>query len=518
MIYRKEKNLINRLPELVSAALLVYLAICMIRHFLITVPFPYPVEYGEGVIANWSLRLSQGLLLYPAISPGDIPWLHNPYGPLWFHVVAPFVGFGKSVFLAPRLLSVIGFLFCLFFLYRLSRRDLAPAAALGACALFAASPLVWRFTAMARVDIPALAASLAAVWLMEMAIHNTGRTRKSASGGLLQTISSESESNKHPLDSWFWFLAGLLAAVAILIKPLFIAALLAGVVIGFRKGRRTFAIFAIGVIIPLLIAGIWLIASGNTAIIYHYGEMNGIGSSLRTLLRLALTVCGRHPFIFAILLFGLWTGNRHSPRWWFALFTVISLVTSAKVGADVHYYLAPIAAAVLLAGPTARRFAGHKRIQTISWCLAAQLALYLPIAAQPVFTATYGQEVPAGQTILTPVEADREIGRLLVEEIGAAKGPVLTDDIGYVLSAKKQIQLQPFQYGWLVRRGRLDPSPLLQKIREGYFSLIIIRVPRPDGTGASDFPKEVIETVEKSCKLAREIGPYRIYARGAEAN
>jgi predicted PurR-regulated permease PerM len=194
------------------------------------------------------------------------------------------------------------------------------------------------------------------------------------------------------------------------------------------------------------------------------------------------------------------------------LVTIIAaLIGTSLLGLVGGILAVPIAAAVLLAGPLYVRISGRKRIQTVSWCLAAQLALYIPLAPQPVFTATYGQEVPAGQTVLTPRDADLEIGRLLVEEIGGAPGPVLADDIGYVLSAKRQIQLQPFQYGWLVRRGKLDPVSLLRKIREGYFSIIIIRMPRADGTGGSDFPEPVIRTVEENCSLTREIGPYRIY-------
>ncbi|MBI4720514.1 MAG: hypothetical protein HY770_04720 [Chitinivibrionia bacterium] len=181
------------------------------------------------------------------------------------------------------------------------------------------------------------------------------------------------------------------------------------------------------------------------------------------------------------------------------------------MGADAHYYLAPLAAAVLLAGPVAMLFPGRKRTQTLVWCLTAQLALYIPLAPQAVFTATYGQEVPAGQTVLTPNESDREIGRLLVEEIRGASGPVLADDVGYVLAAGRQIQLQPFQYGWLARRGKLDTSSLTQRIRDGFFSLVVIRVPRADGIGGSDLPQQVNTAVEESCKLHREIGPYRLY-------
>jgi len=510
--------LIGRLPELISAVLLVYLAICMLRHFLLTIPFPYPVEYAEGVVANWSLRLSQGLLLYPQIGPEDIPWLHNPYGPLWFLITAPLTGYEQTVFMIPRLLSVFGFLICCFLLYRLSRRDLSISAALCATAIFAASPLVWRYSAMVRVDMMALAFSLASVFLMEKAIHYTGRTRKPAPDGLLQTNSNEStpEVQTHTFHSWFWISAGFFAAAALLFKPIFAAALLTGIVIAIRKGRNAPAQFAAGFLGPLLLAGIWIIATGNSAIISHYTGMNSIGSSFSSMIHLGLNAIGQHPFAFLLLLLGLLTGNRNSPRWLFALFTAILLATSAKVGADMHYYLAPLAAAVLLAGPTIKKIVGHKRTQIISWCLAAQLALYIPIMPKPVFTATYGQEVPAGQTVLTPGNADRDIGKLLTEEIGGAEGPVLADDIGYVLCAKKQIQLQPFQYGWLVRRGKLDPAPLLQKIRDGYFSLIIIRVTRSDGTGRSDFPEQMIKTVEETCRLTREIGPYKLYSSKSE--
>ncbi|MBI4720515.1 MAG: hypothetical protein HY770_04725, partial [Chitinivibrionia bacterium] len=104
------------------------------------------------------------------------------------------------------------------------------------------------------------------------------------------------------------------AAVTVLIKPLFIAALLAGAVVGFRKGWRPLGVFTVGLALPLVSTAVWLIVSGNTAVISHFGKMNAIGHSFGSMLHLALTAAGRHPFAFLILLFGLWTVDKNSPR------------------------------------------------------------------------------------------------------------------------------------------------------------------------------------------------------------
>jgi hypothetical protein len=113
--------------------------------------------------------------------------------------------------------------------------------------------------------------------------------------------------------------------------------------------------------------------------------------------------------------------------------------------------------------------------------------------------------------VLTPDESDRALGQRLVQEMAGTTGPILSDDPGYLLAAGKGLQVQPFQYGWLVRRGQLDPAPLLKRIDDQLFSLVMVRISQVGGPGGSDFPPVVIRAIETKYELHREIGPYLLF-------
>ncbi len=489
-----------RIPWGLSGILLLILLAAFIRHVVVTLPFPYPVEYGEGVVLNWLLRLREGLALYPPMAAEDMPWLHNPYGPLWFSLAAPFAGWGEGVFTAARTISLLGLIVSLAFIYRLCRRDLRPVGAACAVALFCASPLVWRYALMARVDMAAIAASLAALALMEKG--RPDRLKGPGAGGCETSVSFP----------WHWFFAGLAASAAVLIKPIFAAAALTGLVAGRREWRSKGLAFGLGLLLPALAITLWLWARGERGIIGHFGEMNRVGTSWRSMAVIALAGAGRHPFVLLALVLGLQSGDRTSPRWWFALILSVTLLLGGmKTGADSHYFLGPLTAGVLMTAPFSARVISGGRVNIVLWCLVAQFALYLPVAPQPVFTATYGQEVPAGHSALTPGASDRRIGHLMVAEIRSTTGPVLADDPGYLLAAGRDIPVQPFQYGRLVRAGRMSDAALQRRIGQGYFALIILRDQQPGGPEGSDFPPDVVAAVEEHYQLHREVGPYLLY-------
>ncbi len=487
------------IPGVVVAGLTLLLLAALFRHFAVTLPFPYPIEYGEGVMVNWAQRLRRGMQLYPSMAETDIPWLHNPYGPLWFWVAAPLSGFSEGSFTAGRMISLAGYVFSLACLYRLCRYDLSRVGAACVTMLFAATPLTWRYAAMARVDMTALAASLASLVLIEKGMH---RERGCSFGD--NSVSGEA----FPA---YWFLAGVASSLAILFKPIFVAAALTGLVACAGRRRSRAVAFALGLGLPILATAVWVAATGQEALPDHFGAMNRIGFSLTHMVRIILMGAMRHPFAFFALLFGLFAVKQKTARWWFALFTTLLLISTAKIGADAHYFIGPLAAGVIMAAPLSARALRGEHAPILIWCLAAQLALYLPVAPRPVFTATYGQEVPAYHSALTPGKSDEVIGRALSGEIAVADGPVLADDPGYVLSAGREITIQPFQYGKLVRAGRIDGDILARHIADGYFALIILRQAGPEGPGGSDFPPQVIAAAKKYGRLHREIGPYVLY-------
>jgi len=62
------------IPKTLAIGLILFLSIAFVRHLVLTLPFPYPVEYGEGVVAGWIEHLGHGLELYPQ-SSGSGYWV-----------------------------------------------------------------------------------------------------------------------------------------------------------------------------------------------------------------------------------------------------------------------------------------------------------------------------------------------------------------------------------------------------------------------------------------------------------
>ncbi len=482
---------------LLCAGLTVVLLVMFVRHIIVTLPFPYPVEYGEGITLNWLLRFTGSESLYPPPALEGLPWLHNPYGPLWYIMAAPFTLFLDNVFTVGRLVSLLSIGLSACCIYILSRRYVSRMAAGALTVLFLGSPLVWRYGVMARVDMAAITAALVSIVLIVKSTLNAGDSEVQPAGWRSLAI---------------FFASGAAASCALLIKPTVWAALAAGGLVGIKSGRNSFTAYASGAILPAAIFVLWGLLSADNAFLEHFTDMNRIGVSVSLLLRIILEGLSRHPFIILGLCTGLVSCAKKDAVWWFAFFSVMGLAGAVKIGADVHYFLPALCTGIIMTAS----LLGECKWKTASrnfivWCLAAQLALYLPIAPQKVFTATYGQEIPSGHSALTPGEDDHRIGRLLVQEIRGAGGPVLSDDPGYILAADAELLVQPYQYGRLVQRGHIAAEGLVQRIQSGYFALIIIRMGYSSGPADSDFPPEVVEAVKDHYTLHREVGPYILY-------
>jgi hypothetical protein len=257
---------------------------------------------------------------------------------------------------------------------------------------------------------------------------------------------------------------------------------------------------------------LWVLVAKENGIVEHWTTMNATGFSPGNFFQVILSSIGRHPFATSVVVLFLASWNFKSPFWCFTFFNVILLCLVLKVGASANYFLPILACAAINAAELLVNFKKTWQTHIILYCLLVQLFIYIPVAGQAVFTASYGQEIMPGNMVLTPSENDLIAGRLLTDEIGAAQGDILCDDPGYLLVARKKIVLQPYQYGKLAACAKLNPSFLLEKIERGDFSLIILRAGSSMGMGLSDFPELVIHCVEKNYCLRREIGVWRVYS------
>ena len=441
------------------------LAVLALRHHLVALTFPYPIAYGEGVIAQWLVDPGP---LYPA-DPEQAR--HNPYLPAGYALAGGLHALLGDAFLALRGLALVGLVTVAAFLC------VGPAAGrpwrerVVIVALVVLAPLWWRYGSLGRFDAIAVACSLGAACCAAR-------------------------------PGWRWLLVGAAAAgLAVAIKPTAIAGLVAVAVFA-RDRRRVLPAMAVAAGV-ILIGPLWA-AVADAAPGRHLGALNRIGFDPVAAGTHWLRALGRHPVLLVVLALFLVRGPRDG--WWaYALAAVLAQVAALKTGAEGNYQLellvaAGVAAARLRQGAPADAVAAAGRLALV------QLCLYLPVAPAPVFTATYGQEVPAGQSALTPGQADREVGAVLADEIEAADDPLLSDDIGYLVRTGRPVVWQPYQFEQLRRRGAWSDQRLHQGVADKRYGLIILR---RDG---SWFSPDLRAAVADTYVLRREVGPYLVYA------
>lgn len=468
---------------LLTGSFIIFETFFLIRHLILSLNFPYPLEYSEGVTVNWILKLRAGESIYPAFSD-ILPWLHNPYTPLFYFLSAPIQAISENVFMAGRIVSTSFFIGSIILIYMILRQKLSKNISLVMTALFALSPISIRYSCMAKVDMPGLFLSLLAVYMLSI---------------------------RNDKIIWKTILAGLAAGLAILVKPIFFPAALTGFLfLILTRDWKKLIYFAISLSATFATFAMWVWLSKDMEIIQNLGPMNWTGYSIQGLVSLISKGVAIHPFLFILLLYVICFRGKNNPVFIFIITSLIMLIAAGKIGADRHYLIFPLSAAVLSASllfdkkipPRFRRF--------VAWCGIAQFALFLPVNPKPVFTASYAQEIPAGQVSITPEEADKKIGKLIVDEIRGTEGTILSDEPGYILSAGRKVVLQPFQYGILCNSGRIDPEFMLKQISENKFNLIILRSPQ-NGEKRSYFPQVIIDAVKEKYYKSREIGPFILY-------
>ncbi|MBN1673442.1 MAG: glycosyltransferase family 39 protein [Kiritimatiellae bacterium] len=473
-----------RVAELLLVGLLAAHAVLAVRHVLVTLAHPYPVEYGEGVVLNWVDRANRGAALYPPVSDTP-PYLHNPYPPVYYWLA----GAGQRAvpaahpFFAGRLLACLCWLMACGAVAWMVRRRMGTRGAAGAALLLLFSPVALRYACMVRVDFLGLAFALCGLALV------SGRDSPARAAA-----------------------AGIACAAALLTKPVLFAAPAACGIVVLRQGRRNTVRFAAGFLLCLAAGVGWLCVREGGGWLPHLFDLNRLPFQARRLFFEAAPVFGRHPFLLAGIVFFVARNRKtRDAVWWYVLFAVAGTALFAKVGAAENYFLEFIAAGALACGWLATAL-GVRGREMLLWCLLAQLTLYLPVKAAPVFTRTYGQELPESGLSATPTRVDAEVGAVLLGELRTADGPVLCDDLGFLLLAGKAVVVQAFQYGHLAAAGRWDDARLCEAVRDGQFELVVVTMDAR-GEAPAYFTPGIFHAVEQHYALRRMVGKYRVYER-----
>lgn len=400
--------------------------------------FPHPVEYGEGTTWTYAHLLeTRGAYFLPIHEP---PYIHATYPPVFPWLQAALGGgiaAGRLVALAGSLLAALA----LGWILRgpdpsspASGRT-RPGRALAWGVVLLGTPAIHEWGAVCRVDTLALGFTLAGV-----------------------AIATRLEAQRGELLALPCFVAAFFTKQVALAGP-------AGILLWLLLTRRfrrlvVFGLGYAGLVLSLFVA---LNLKTDGELWKHLVTYTGfLGIHPGPIVRFAL----RFGFAFPVLLgLGLrvLAPELRRPTGGYAVVALGSLVLSGKPGAAVNYLIEPGAAAVLLGGLAAERLR-----RELASDPERQKGLALLLAVQCLILIGPGRPVE----FVDLWRAGRVEGRV-VEAIRAAQGPVLSEDLGLVLAAGKEPELEPFQFGLLAQAGLFDPAPILAGIRARGYALVV---------------------------------------------
>ncbi len=438
-----------RLPlhRLLDLSLLA-LSLLTLRHALQALPFPYPLDYGEGPLLYQAVQLARGRGIY-GIPGADPPYLMANYPPLYPLLLAPFARLFGPRFWYGRLLSGLSTLTAAVVLGLWVRRETGSRrAALLAALLFLNTPFVLWWGLLFRVDALGLALTLTALlW---------ART-----------------------DPWSrrqtWGIPLLFVAAAYTRQTYALAAPLAVALILRQRDPRAALTFlgrfaGIALALFLLLNGATKGAFAHNAILANLNVWTPLRASAVGALAL-LFLSG--PLLLALAALPRTrraTGLGRDPAVLYLLLSFLTGALSGKVGSNLNYFLEPAAAAALLAGRALARPPDLPRR-----LFQAGVGLYLILLwmgiADPLYLRPF--QTYRGQ---------RAALRTLEARIAATPDPILADfDLGLLVRQGRTPYLQPCEMTLLAADGRWDPTPLVRAVETRTFPLILQRPPLAEG-------------------------------------
>jgi hypothetical protein len=430
------------------------------------------VGYGDSYVLYDVSRFQKTGVIYRDLS--QEPYLPAQYSPMVYilfslpgRITAP-----ENPFLGPRLVVLAAFLLCVAIVTSIVR-TLIPGrftwiwGALLVCTVSS----MWGWVLQIRGDFPGICFSLLAIRLL------LSRSR------------------------WAVSLAGVSAGLAMQFKITFVAALATGALwLLIQRRRKDLARFAVLGIISS--AGLYVLYSAREP--RMLSQMLALSPGLldvRGGLRLALQAVNEPVVLLALLglprvKFSVW------PRWALVLafattsFAVAGL-TDLQAGGNINYFFEGLFALIPLAAlGVLRMMALARQRMTVGLFVAALFAVHflVPRAQQ----LRYRIENPD-----TRVESRNEASRAVERALSGRR--ILSTVPGLALIDPRPPLTEPYLLSYLQRLGKFDPQPILERIRQSEFDVVITSVRPVSWRGidhiAPDLGNAIVASYRPQCIL-----------------
>jgi hypothetical protein len=466
-------SLLHNVATFTLLAALGLVVLIGIAYQALAVTHIYPLDYGEAPLIDQAVHLARGENIYrPDLSTP--PYLISNYPPLYVISLVPFVAlFGPSFFFG-RLISIV----CAWvsaaciglIVYRVTRDRLA---ALVSGSIFLAFPFVVSWSSLARIDLLALALSLAGLCVLVRPSTSLRilDNRRLLIGSLLLVgaiFTRQSYALAAPLAAFVWLLLH-------------------------EDFKRAFGLaLLVGGMSGALFLALNVVTQGG--FYFHIVTANVNEWSADRLSWNLNRFRDAAPILLALSVFAVALGAERNSLWSLVapyLFgAVVSALTVGKIGSNVNYFLELCAALSLTAGavfawvrqrgnspasrldPIAALSRRRRMLPAYVWDIAiVALAALVVVQAAVMIRITLLDDLPQLQARRAAFDDLQKLERV----VAAAEGPVLADEyMGLLTLQRRPLVIQPFEITQLANAGLWDQSPVLEGIDAKAYPLILV--------------------------------------------
>lgn len=462
----------------------VALILCLAYQFL-AVSYRYSLDYGEAPLVDQAMRLASGQNIYRA-DVSTPPYTISNYPPLYVALVAASVKlFGPSQsFFVGRMVSVLSMwassILLMLIVYAPTRDRFA---ALSAGLIFPAFPFVLYWSPLLRIDMLALALSLAGLCLLADGLKEGQPVSPRRLTGIALLLvaaiyTRQSYGLAAPFAAFVWLLA--------------------------RDWRQA---LRLAVLVSGFGLALFLIFNGLT----HGGFFFNIVTANVNEFRLDLLEYNwgrvREAALIPLCIGGasLFLTRRWNPLWMLAapylIGASVSAATIGKIGSNVNYLLELCAALSLSAGAVVAWSRAHLSFYTLRAALLIILALAVG-KMMHVMLKDYTWDLRERRAAISELS---QLEALIAETPGA----ILVDEyMGMLTLQGRPLVIQPFEVTQLAWAGKWDQSPLLDSINRKEFAAIILY----DRPWVNErWTQEMLSAIGQSYRLVDVVAENKIY-------
>lgn len=476
--------------------------------------FPYQLDYGEGIVLWFTQQLAHGAPIYHALP--DPPFVTANYPPVALLFAALFYPLFGDSYIMGRWLNLAAALVIAAFIFRFVRdqrideitssRRARQGAALLSALLFFGSTFIYHWVPLFRVDLIGLAFTIPGVFFVWRWEKDQGRRTKDERRATDDGRRTTDDERRTPfvLRHWsFVILALLFFLLALYTKHTLIAAPMAAILALLIKDRRAGIVFALA--LGLIGGAIYVAMEVATGGGWSFGLLaaNATVWSLPIFLKLVTNFGLTYGVLLVLAAWAWWSRVRARQIGVLEIYGFAALLGTAlagREGAWENYFLEAVTMVCVFAGFSIARLMNTP--MRWRWALPAlllvQLALFWnehdPRLAQQLF-----DQARMGNAQVAPL-------------VRAASGPIISEDMGLLVTNGKPIEYYTFPYSTLARAGRWDQHWEIENLRAGRFPLVILlQGTREDVDHFGNFTRDFVSALDYGYAVKTQDGRYVVY-------